>query len=398
MIGRINEISALFWGPFQFMILQNSVFLICILGVLYFCRGRSVRLLNVIAFLGLIKLVVPPLYYIPIPLVDNFVLLEINQAFTSITSFGTEVNNGATLTGQSWLFLSWLAIASSVFVISLCRTYLLRRQFSSATPITVDSLIPDKHRGNILFLRSNKIHSPFVFGFWKHRVLLPRDWDSWSVAARKAALAHELAHIDHRDHWLGLLQLLVRSIYFFSPLVAMLNKKMDQYREIACDDSAVSSLRISPLAYTKQLVHISERVVRQSMGPLPASAFFHSRTGIKGRVEHQLSRKENSPDKTRLCRRLGSVAMLIMFLPFSWYYQEKADPTLVLIDLGSVPASMITLANRSNTGSTETVCVTYDEDGKPIDTVKPAPVRLTKNFRTNRKVMKPLALSTIAAN
>ena len=183
-----------------------------------------------------------------------------------------------TFTGQSWLFLSWLAFASSVFVISLCRTYLLRRQFSSATPIAVDSLVLDKQRKNVLSLKSDKIHSPFVFGFWKHRMLLPKDWDSWSVAARKAVLAHELAHINHRDHWLGLLQLLVRSIYFFSPLVVMLNKKMDQYREIACDDSAVSSLRISPLAYTKQLVSISERVVRQSMGPLPASAFFHNRT------------------------------------------------------------------------------------------------------------------------
>ncbi len=398
MIGRINEISALFWGPFQFMILQNSVFLICILGLLFFFRGRSVRLLNVIALLGLIKLLVPPLYYIHTPLVDNFIFVEINQAFTSITSSGAEVSKGATLTGQSWLFLSWLAFASSVFVISLCRTYLLRRQFSSATPITVDSLILDKQRKNVLFLKSDKIHSPFVFGFWKHRMLLPRDWDSWSVAARKAVLAHELAHINHRDHWLGLLQLLVRSIYFFSPLVAVLNKKMDQYREIACDDSAVSSLRISPLAYTKQLVSISERVVRQSMGPLPASAFFHNRTSIKGRVAHQLSRRENSLDKTRLSSRLGSVALLIMFLPFSWYYQDKADPSLAPMDLGSIPASMITLTNKSNNGSTETVCVTYDEDGKPIDTVKPAPVRLTKNFRTNREVMKPLAQSTIAAN
>ena len=42
----------------------------------------------------------------------------------------------------------------------------------------------------------------------------------------------------------------------------VLNERINEYREMACDDTAVKTSHLSPIAYSRYLVHIAEKMVQ----------------------------------------------------------------------------------------------------------------------------------------
>lgn len=72
-------------------------------------------------------------------------------------------------------------------------------------------------------------------GWWRPLILLPSEWRSWSEAEVRTVLAHELAHVRHRDYLIGLLTCLCGAIYFYHPLVHWLSARLRQSQEVAAD-------------------------------------------------------------------------------------------------------------------------------------------------------------------
>lgn len=85
----------------------------------------------------------------------------------------------------------------------------------------------------------DEISSPFVLGLFRPRIYLPSDL---SQAAKPYVLAHEQAHLRHRDAWWKLLGFLLLSVYWFHPLVWAAYALFCRDLEMACDERAVKGM------------------------------------------------------------------------------------------------------------------------------------------------------------
>jgi TonB family protein len=79
---------------------------------------------------------------------------------------------------------------------------------------------------------SDRIHVPVTFGSLKPVIVLPPDTDYNDL---ELILTHELTHIRRGDYlWLWSEQI-IRSLFAFHPLVHIMVRKLEHYREICCD-------------------------------------------------------------------------------------------------------------------------------------------------------------------
>lgn len=110
----------------------------------------------------------------------------------------------------------------------------------------------------VIYKTSTLVSSPCVIGVFKPVILVPPALLlNLSSAQIEAILLHELAHIKRNDYLVNLLQCMVKGIFFFNPFLRYLSNKIDQERENACDDLAVSHCA-SPLTYATSLGKLTE--------------------------------------------------------------------------------------------------------------------------------------------
>ena len=106
---------------------------------------------------------------------------------------------------------------------------------------------------------------PCVIGHFKPMILLPVSMMlGLSHQQLDVILLHELAHIRRNDYFTKGLQTFITSIYFFNPFIHWLSSKIDEERENACDDIAVS-VSGDPLLYANTLKEFAEMKENHTM-------------------------------------------------------------------------------------------------------------------------------------
>lgn len=86
-----------------------------------------------------------------------------------------------------------------------------------------------------------------------------------------ALLAHELAHLRRRDHWVRHLELVVRALYWWNPLVWWVCRELRQAEEECCDAWVVWALPSASRSYADALVETVDFLSR-SKTVVPAAA------------------------------------------------------------------------------------------------------------------------------
>ncbi|MEM6699303.1 MAG: M56 family metallopeptidase, partial [Bacteroidota bacterium] len=104
------------------------------------------------------------------------------------------------------------------------------------------------------------IKTPMTFGLFQPKILLPANAQNWSQEQLKIVLLHELAHIKRHDYLLHLIGLLTLSIFWFHPLVWLLQKWQQSEREKACDEYVLKQ-GISKTNYAESLVKIARNML-----------------------------------------------------------------------------------------------------------------------------------------
>ena len=74
-------------------------------------------------------------------------------------------------------------------------------------------------------------------------MILPVEMENMSDDELKSILLHELAHIFHRDNFIGFLQHVLSSVFWWNPLVYFLNSAYSDSREDVCDNYAINFLK-----------------------------------------------------------------------------------------------------------------------------------------------------------
>jgi len=97
------------------------------------------------------------------------------------------------------------------------------------------------------------------------RVLVPAGlWEKLTDGQRDSILAHELAHLRRRDHWVRLFELLVSVVYWWLPVVWWARRELREATEQCCDAWVLWTLPRSSTNYATALI---EAIDYLSMAP-----------------------------------------------------------------------------------------------------------------------------------
>ena len=135
--------------------------------------------------------------------------------------------------------------------------------------------------------QSEKVGSPFVFGFLKPRIYLPYSLEEENLTY---VIAHEKMHIKNRDHLLKPIAFILLSVYWFNPVVWLAYYLFCKDLELACDEWVIWNLETADKkAYAKALVMCSTERKFGSISPL---AF--GENAVKERIKNVLRYKNPS--------------------------------------------------------------------------------------------------------
>ena len=151
---------------------------------------------------------------------------------------------------------------------------------------------------------------PGVYGVWRPVLVLPEEMPrQLGPAEVEAVLAHELVHVARRDNLWSNLQMLVCCIFWFYPVVWLLDRRLIAERERSCDERVIGALGNSQ-AYASGLI----KMTSIGLGLRVAGVSSMAGANLKRRIENmkKTNRKAGLPARILL----SSVAALTVLLYF----------------------------------------------------------------------------------
>ncbi|HEV8070507.1 MAG TPA: M56 family metallopeptidase [Planctomycetaceae bacterium] len=105
-------------------------------------------------------------------------------------------------------------------------------------------------------------------------------------------LAHELAHLRRRDHWVRAIEMVVSIAYWWNPLVWAIRRQIHRAEDLCCDAWVRCAFPDCTKRYAEVLLKTAELLNVSCVGPrlVPASPFLHSHS-LKARIEMLLQNR-----------------------------------------------------------------------------------------------------------
>jgi len=320
MIEQLNILSAQWWNYFIPLLIQNTLFLAVIYGLLVYLKKISAQTRYSIALLGLIKLLIPA--FIPISYIANQRFTEMDLAVVQVpvvlasptATQSPQIPINATAIALLVCFSITLIMVATP-LISLGR---MRYRLRQAKLIDDSSYISNQ---NIRVYKTDCVTLPMTIGILSKRIYVPTMWDSWPQEHRKMAILHEMNHINRHDGLISGLQMVAQAVYFFHPLVWLLNRQINEIREMACDETAAKDWGNSSVRYSSFLVEMAENMVRSQVDCPTLNGLLKKKKELLCRIQYLLE------DKMQINQR--SVRLLIpaltgLALLLSWNCQDNS--------------------------------------------------------------------------
>ncbi|MBD3385454.1 TonB family protein [candidate division KSB1 bacterium] len=301
MIESINNIASAWWSMFVVMLVQNTLFLALVLMALHLTRHGKPAVRFSIALIGLLKLIVPPFLNFDVgsnSLGRTTALILDQPAVFAAHGIALSVDL------SFYLLLMWAGGVFWYLGRFVLSTWRLHHLLASSRLLDLDFDYP--------VYQSDHIAVPLSAGLFSPRIYVPDSWNYLPAAQQRMVLHHEAEHIRRLDHLFLLLQTGIQSLYFFHPLVWMLNKHTYEIREMICDDAAVFRSSASPLDYSRLLLQFAQSCVDRYQH---AAAFQLLRPKLLPRISYQLEKENYQRVRTGL---FYLILLLVTTVPFSW--------------------------------------------------------------------------------
>lgn len=166
-----------------------------------------------------------------------------------------------------------------------------------------------KLRRPIELRQADELTSAATLGYFSPAVLLPSHWNTWSPDELSAVMAHELAHIHHRDFAAQLHAQLGLVLHFYNPIVHWLSQRMKLEQELAADALA-ARLAGGQQKYLRVLASLALDQPNQTVG-WPARAFLPTRHSFLRRLE-MLRVSKAPPVRPSLLGRMCALAIIAL--------------------------------------------------------------------------------------
>ena len=213
---------------------------------------------------------------------------------------------------HAWAILAWLAGAALTLCWLAVRTALGRRilarceaadeEWAELLEESAARLGLNRH---VRLFESCEIGAAVTVGAINPAIVVPAGSAEWPAAKRRYILSHELAHIKRRDGLVEVLAIVVKSVYWFNPLVWLAVKAARIERERDCDD-AVLNAGARPSDYAMFLMDIAADL-GTPRGPVWQLSTISQGSNLKERIMCILDPKI---DRNRGRRRAGIVSCL----------------------------------------------------------------------------------------
>ncbi len=101
---------------------------------------------------------------------------------------------------------------------------------------------------------TNQAISPFVYGFFKMKVLLPKHVMSMPPQQKFLLIEHELMHIERYDPRAVIIFRFCSALFWFNPFIRFFEKRFLQTMELNCDAAVLSAHPASKRHYAQSLI------------------------------------------------------------------------------------------------------------------------------------------------
>jgi beta-lactamase regulating signal transducer with metallopeptidase domain len=160
--------------------------------------------------------------------------------------------------------------------------------------------------------QTDQLQTAAVIGWRRPRMLVPADWTTWDSAARRAILAHEMAHVRRGDFFCNAIAQLALVINYIQPLAHRLIGHLRLEQELAADAMA-ARVTGDRQKYLELLATLAlQRPVIGRLGS--AQAFLPSRHMFVRRLEMLRSMRLEQRSWLTAISYIGACAMAIIAL------------------------------------------------------------------------------------
>jgi len=157
--------------------------------------------------------------------------------------------------------------------------------------------------------------SPLIWAGGRARLLWPAGLEEeLSLEGCRAVLAHELAHLARRDHWVGWLILLAGCVWWWHPLFYLIRRQLGGQEELACDARVVAALPESRRSYAEALLDVCQRQ-SWTVAATPALGAIGRRRDLERRLV--MIMRANVPGRLSL-RLLAGIGLLGLIVLPAW--------------------------------------------------------------------------------
>lgn len=165
--------------------------------------------------------------------------------------------------------------------------------------------------------------SPFVFGFFKQKLVIPKAILNLPPQILNSILAHEMVHIRDRDPFWTICIFICKRLMIFNPLIFFVGRVHSLIVEKTADEEAIKVMKIEPKDFIDSLISTLE--IDKSHEPIPfalnASRNFLQ---LKGRIE-SLMQQDLKKSSKKFFVMISTLSILIaVFISISQARALKA--------------------------------------------------------------------------
>ncbi len=158
--------------------------------------------------------------------------------------------------------------------------------------------------------------SPAVCGLFRPTILIPQSLvENFSDEQLRAVLLHELIHLHRRDVWLNFAQALLQIIYWWHPLVWLVNARIRRVREEAVDDAVMLALRDEAESYAPTLLEVAKLALNRPLASLGLVGILESRHALRQRIERLVDFRPPRKAGLTLVSALGILTFTAVAVP-----------------------------------------------------------------------------------
>jgi TonB family protein len=172
-------------------------------------------------------------------------------------------------------------------------------------------------RRPVVLLESDHPTLLVTWGLTRPKVILPATASNWAEDRARIVLRHELAHIERGDWVVQMAAEVLRSIFWFNPLVWVASARLRQESECACDDVVLDGA-VDGADYAGHLLDLARTFHAERRTGLAALAMARP-SSLEGRIRAMLNAKVNRTPLTRSSRLFTVIALLSLTLAMAGF-------------------------------------------------------------------------------